>query len=398
MTERLYYQDSFRREFDARVISSDASGDRWYTVLDRTAFYPTSGGQPFDTGRLGEAAVLEVLERDDETLLHVTDRQVSLGTIHGVIDWPRRFDHMEQHTGQHLLSAAFVELFAFPTVSFHLGRDVSTIDLCAPGLSQEQLEAAERRVNEIIFDDRQIRVLYGTAEELAAAGIRKKVEREGELRAVEVEGFDRQPCGGTHVNRTGQVGALLLRRLEKVKQNWRVEFVCGARAVRAARHDLETLAETARLLSCGPAELPAMVARAIEERQEGYRTRQRLQEQLAEVEAMMLLTTEARAGKPGEPRIVLHVFDNVDVDYLRLLAAKLVAEPLVQALLGARSGGHIVFAQTPGLPSDMNALLKETLEASGGKGGGTRDFAQGKFAAAANLESLLRDAMKRLRS
>jgi alanyl-tRNA synthetase len=397
MTERLYYHDSFLREFDAQVISCNASGERWQAVLDRTAFYPTSGGQPHDTGRLGEAAVLEVSDREDGAVVHLTDRQLAPGSIHGVIDWLRRFDHMQQHTGQHLLSAAFIELFGFATVSFHLGREVSTIDLAAPGVSAAQLAEAERRTNEIIFDDREIRVLYGSAEELAAAGIRKQVDREGVLRAVEVEGFDRQPCGGTHVRRTGQVGAILLRRCEKMKQNWRVEFVCGGRAVRAARHDLETLVETSRLLSCGPEELPAMVSRAIEERQEGYRTRQRLQEQLAEVEAMMLLTTEARAGKPGEPRVVLHVFDSADADYLRLLASKLVAEPRVQALLGTRLGGHLVFAQTPGLPADMNALLRESLAPVGGKGGGTRDFAQGKIPDPATIENLLRSALPRFR-
>jgi alanyl-tRNA synthetase len=318
--------------------------------------------------------------------------------VRGVIDWPRRFDHMQQHTGQHLLSAAFIELFGISTVSFHLGRDVSTIDLATRTLDTSQLKAAEQRTNEVIFEDREVKVLYGTAEELAAAGVRKKIAREGRLRALEIVGFDRQPCGGTHVKRTGQVGVVLPRGLERMKQNWRLEFVCGHRAAQSARQDFEALVETSRLLSCGRAELPAMVARAIEERQEGYRTRQQLQEQLAEVEALLLLTTEGRAGKPGEPRIVLHLFDTVDVDYLRLLAAKLVAEPRVQALLGARSGGHIVFAQTPGLPPDMSMLLRESLAPLGGKGGGTRDFAQGKIVDPSSLESLLRNAMTKLRS
>ncbi len=398
MTERLYYHDAFLREFDARVISSEPADKLCHTRLDRTAFYPASGGQPHDIGRLGDAAVLEVLDTEDGSVIHVTDRQLDVGAIHGVIDWPRRFDHMQQHTGQHLLSAAFVELFGFQTVSFHLGREVSTIDLAAPGIEAAQLEAAERRTNEIIFDDRPVIVRFGTAEELAAAGIRKAVDREGVLRAIEVEGFDRQPCGGTHVARTGQVGAILLRRCEKMKQNWRVEFLCGGRSIRAARADLATLVETSRLLSCAPAELPAMVARAIEERQAGYRARQQLQEQLAEVEALMLLATEARHGKPGEPRIVLHIFDNADADYLRLIASKLVAESAVQALLATREGGHVVFAQAPGLASDMNLLFRAAIKEAGGKGGGTRDFAQGKISDPATLESVLRGALAALRS
>ena len=212
MTERLYYEDSFLREFEAEVLSCEAvrpegirgaENARWQVVLDRTAFYPTSGGQPHDTGTLGGAAVVEVLERDDKTVAHLTDKQVPTGPVRGAVDWERRFDHMQQHTGQHLLSAAFLELFNFPTVSFHLGREVSTIDLAAPGLDARLMEQAERRANGIIFEDRAVRVSFGTAEQLAEAGVRKAVEREGILRAIEIEGFDRQPCGGTHVARTG---------------------------------------------------------------------------------------------------------------------------------------------------------------------------------------------------
>jgi len=407
MTERLYYEDSFLREFEAEVLSCEAvrpegsrgaENARWQVVLDRTAFYPTSGGQPHDTGTLGGAAVVEVLERDDKTVAHLTDKQVPAGPVRGAIDWERRFDHMQEHTGQHVLSATFLELFKFPTVSFHLGREVSTIDLAAPGLDARLMEQAERRANGIIFEDRAVRVSFGTAQQFAEAGVRKAVEREGILRAIEVEGFDRQPCGGTHVARTGQIGLVLLRRCERVKQNWRVEFVCGNRAARAARSDLETLGEAARQLSCGLAEVPAMVRRALEERQAGHRARQVLQEQLAEVEALMLLATEMRAGEAGTPRVVRRVFAEADADYLRLLAAKLAAEPSVQALLASRAGGHMVFAQTAGLGADMNALLREGLQAVGGKGGGTKDFAQGSVPDGGALEGLLNRAQARLRS
>jgi alanyl-tRNA synthetase len=398
MTDRLYYHDSFLREFDARILSSEPVGDLWHIVLDRTAFYPTSGGQPNDTGRLGDAAVLDVFDREDGAIVHVANRQVPLGAVHGAIDWPRRFDHMQQHSGQHLLSAAFIEVCGFQTVSFHLGRETSSIDLSAPAVTPSHLESVEQRTNEIIFEDRPVHLRFGTAEELISLGIRKEVNREGVLRAIEFEGFDRQPCGGTHVTRTGQVGVILLRRCEKVKQNYRVEFVCGGRAVRSARADFATLNEAARLLSCGASELPAMVGRALEERQAGFRARQRLQEQLAEMEALMLLTTEARIGKPGEPRIVVHIFENADADYLRHVAARLVKENGVQVLLGTRAGGHIVFAQSPGLPRDISALLRDKLASAGGKGGGTHDFAQGSVKDASTIESILQSALTSLRS
>ena len=402
MTERLYYSDSFIREFGAVVVSSEpapgASGEqRFHVVLDRTAFYPTSGGQPHDTGKLSLASVLDVFERDDGAIVHLTDMPFTPGRTHGAIDWPRRFDHMQQHTGQHLLSAVFIELFQWPTVSFHLGRDVSTIDLAAPAISPAQLEKVELRANEIISDDRPVAIRLCTAAELASLGICEAVERDGPIRVLEIESYDRQPCGGTHVARTGQIGSLLLRKCEKVKQNWRVEFVCGTRAVRAARADQTLLAESARLLSCGQPELPAMLQRALEERQTSHRARQRLVEHLAGVEALLLLANELRPGKPGAPRVVQRIFDEADPDYLRLLASKLAAEANVQVLLGSRFGGHIVFAQSAGLSADMNALLKECL-AGAGKGGGTRDFAQGSVADLSALSSILARALDRLRS
>jgi alanyl-tRNA synthetase len=393
VTERLYYHDSFLREFDAQVVSSEEEGDRWRIILDRTAFYPTSGGQPHDVGTLGEARIVEVLDEEDGSLVHFTDRPVATGPIHGRVDWERRFDHIQQHTGQHLLSAAFIELFKMQTVSFHLGREISTIDLAAPSLDQRQLEAAERRTNEIIFSDRPVNIRFGTAEELAAAGIRKQVDREGILRAIEIEGFDRQPCGGTHVARTGQIGMILLRKLEKVKTNWRVEFVCGHRALRAARSDATLLGEAGRLLSCGAADVPAMVARALEERQSGHRARQRLTEELAEVQALMLLATEGRAGKAGKPGVVSRVLEEQDPSYLRLLATKIVAQPNVRAILGTR-GGHVIFAQSPGLEGDMNSLLRDCLSNAGGKGGGTRDFAQGSLPDASRVESVVQRALE----
>ncbi len=394
-TERLYYDDSFLREFDAQVLSCEAAGDRWQVTLDRTAFYPSSGGQPYDTGKLGDANVVDVIDREaDHAVLHITDRAVALGKIHGSIDWDRRFDHLQQHTGQHLLSATFIELFEMQTVSFHLGREISTIDLAASAITPAQLEAAERRTNEIIFADREIKILYGTAEELAAAGVRKQVERTGVLRAVEVEGFDRQPCGGTHASRTGQVGTILLRKCEKLKGNWRVEFVCGGRTVRAARSDATALNEVARLLSCGASEVPDMVARALEDRQATYRARQRLTEQLAQVQALMLLATDARSERGGV-RTVCKVLEGQDANYARILASNMVLEPNVRALLATQEG-NVIFAQSKGLDADMGGLLKECLALAGGKGGGAKDFAQGSVPKGADPAKVLDEAQKRL--
>jgi alanyl-tRNA synthetase len=399
--DRLYYHESFLVEFDAQVVSCSPSGGRFRVVLDRTAFYPTSGGQPFDTGRLGDAAVLEVAEAEGGEIVHTTDRALPPGAVHGAIDWPRRFDHMQQHTGQHLLSAIFVSLFGYATVSFHLGREISAIDLAAPqgGIPPAQLASAEQRVNEIIFEDRPVTVRFGMREELAMAGVRKEVQREGLLRAIEIEGIELQPCGGTHVARTGQIGMMLLRKCEKQKGNWRVEFVCGGRALAAAREDRRLLLESARALGGAAGDLPALVARAAEERRQSDRHRKELQSRLAAYEAQSIWE-EAPAGNDGV-RVVRRVLEGAEADYLRLLATRIVELGRGVALLGARPGGHLVFAQTAGLAGDMNAVLRAALSGAGGKGGGTRDFAQGSCpdpATPGRLEGILDAANARLSS
>jgi alanyl-tRNA synthetase len=391
-TERLYYRDSFLREFDAQVISCEKDGERWKIVLDRTAFCPTSGGQPHDMGKLGDVPVIEVSDAEQK-VVHYASAAVPVGPVHGVIDWARRIEHMQQHTGQHLLSAAFIELFGFQTVSFHLGKEISTIDLDTPAVKPEHLEKAERRVNEVIFEDKPVVIRFGTAEELAEAGIRKKVEREGILRAIEVEGFDRQPCGGTHLERTGQAGLLLIRKLERRRDQCRVEFVCGFRALAAARSDFSTLTQAASLLSCGLAEVPAVLGKLIEERRAQHGAVKRLEERLAEHEARELL---ASATGTGGVRVIATALEEATPGYLGLLAAKLVDEANVVALLATRASGHVVFAQTKGLPHDMGALLRDALKQFGGKGGGPKDFAQGTVAEAAKVADVIAYAAKAL--
>src|SRR5277367_2365824 len=278
-THRIYYDDAYLKDFTARVLSCDAvppdlqagrTQTAWAVVLDRTALYPASGGQPHDFGKLGDAAVLEVQDDGDE-VVHIVDRELEEGAaVTGCVDWPRRFDHMQQHTGQHLLSAVFQERAGLPTVSFHLGEELCTIDLRGPEPSDELLEGIERAANKIVFEDRTIRVRYATAEQLEEMGIRKKVERTGMLRAIEIDGADLQPCGGTHVNSTGQIGLILIRRHSKIRQDWRVEFVCGARAERAARADFRRLRHVAEELQCAPHEIAEAAVRVVSERDSNF--------------------------------------------------------------------------------------------------------------------------------
>ncbi len=384
-TRRIYYDDAYVKEFDARVmhceilppdVNAGITGQVWGLVLDSTAFYPTSGGQPNDLGKIGDANVLDVRDEGDE-IVHIVDRRPSSPDVLGCINWPRRFDHMQQHSGQHLLSAMFQERYGRPTVSFHLGADFCTIDLRGPELTDEILEGAERAANKIIFEDRPLTVRYGTAEDLEEMGVRKQVEREGILRAIEIEGADLQPCGGTHVKSTGQIGTLLVRRCTKMRQDWRVEFVCGARAESAARQDFLRLRAAAEKLGCAPEELVAGVERAISERDANFKKTRALLERLAEIEAEQAVREATPDASGG--RVIQRVFKDVEPEFLGAFATNIAKTERSVALLARRGCGHVFFAQHPTVGADMNALLKQVMAKAGGKGGGTRDFARGRL-------------------
>jgi alanyl-tRNA synthetase len=384
-TRRLYYDDAFEKEFDARVIhcevlppdvNSGITGTVWGLILDRTAFYPTSGGQPNDLGKIDDGNVLDVRDEGDE-IVHVVDRRPANPEVRGCVNWPRRFDHMQQHTGQHLLSAMFQERFGLPTVSFHLGADVCTIDLRGPEPTAEILEGTERATNKIVFENRPINVRYGTADQLAQLGVRKEVDRAGILRAMEIEGADLQPCGGTHVKSTGQIGLVLVRRCTKVRQDWRVEFVCGSRAESAARKEFLLVRETAEKLSCAPEEIASAASRALAERDANFKSLRALQERLAEAEATVALRSTLL--EPSGFRVFSRVFEGVLAEYLGFFATAFTKLEKAIVLLAAAEGGHLLFAAHPSAGKDMNALLKRVLEEVGGKGGGTRDFARGRL-------------------
>ena len=401
-TRRLYYEDSFLKEFTARVVYCEVlppdvqggiPGTAWGLMLDRTAFYPTSGGQPHDLGKIGDANVLDVRDEGEE-ILHVVDRKPSDPDVNCCIHWPRRFDHMQQHTGQHLLSAMFQERYGRPTVSFHLGAEVCTIDLRGPEPTEEILEGAERAANQIIFEDRAVTIRYGTADQLAQQGVRKEVEREGILRAIEIEGVELQPCGGTHVKSTGQIGMVLARRCTKIRQDWRVEFVCGGRAEKAARSDFQLLRQVAEKLSCAPEDVVSSASRALAERDANFKKIRALLERLAGAEAALALQAAAMDG--DGLRVISRVFEDVGSEYLGFFGTAVTKREKTASFIGLAGGGDLLFAQHPSFGKDMNALLKQVFEKVGGKGGGTRDFARGKLGDASQVESALAFAREKL--
>jgi len=385
-THRLYYDDCFLQNFTARVVSClpaepfpTPSGTRpaWEVLLDRTALYPNSGGQPHDLGKLGEGQILDVRDAGDE-IAHIVDREISGGTIDGCIDWPRRFDHMQQHTGQHLLSAIFQERYGLPTVSFHLGAELSTIDLRGPEPSPDTLTGAQRAANAVIFEDRPVNVRYGTADQLAQRGVRKEVDRQGILRAIEIEATDLQPCGGTHVKSTGQIGLILVRRCTKIRQDWRVEFVCGARAEKFASADFELLRLIAKRLSCTPDEAPAAIEKSAAERDISSKNLRLALEQLAEARSKLLIAGTAPAA--NQLRCIATLLREENAELLLPLATELARNENTVALLIHEPSGQLVFAQSMAAAADLGALLKQVLATIPGKGGGTRDFVRAKLA------------------
>jgi len=375
--------------------------------LRESAFYPTSGGQVHDTGWLTpEGAerlrVLEVADAEDGRVVHYLEASVNTPavgtTVHGSIDPERRRDHMQQHTGQHVLSAAFIELYQMPTVSFHMGEDYCSIDLAVPAVSATQIVGAEKRANQIICENRPVRVRYVTRAEAEKLGLRKlpPAERD-ELRLIEVADFDLSACGGTHVGASGSIGSILLRKTEKTRQGTRVEFVCGDRAVRMARRDYGALTEAAGLFSTQLWDVPAQIRKSADDSKLLRRQKDDALEELAELTAAADLRT---APESNGRKIVVRVFSDRDINFGKLYAQKAThgSQPVV-ALVGSTLGQMgLVFAQTPGGAADMGALLKQVLSSIGGRGGGSRDFAQGGIAAGSNVdvEQLLREAADRI--
>jgi len=382
MTERLYYLDSYVREFQARVIDTADGGRRVY--LDRTAFYPTSGGQPFDLGAIDKAGVIEVVDEGDR-IAHVVDRPVEAGDVRGEIDWARRFDHMQQHSGQHLLSAVFIEVYGMDTVSFHLGQESSTIDLTTPSVSPEQVRAVELRTNEIVCEDRPILVSYHDSKE--DLGLRKESDREGELRVVSIDQLDRIACGGTHVRSTGGIGPVLIRKLEKVRNTVRVEFLCGLRAVRRARADFEALTRVAQMFSSSLDETPASLAAQMEAAKEAEKLRRKLAADLALYQGKELY--EATAPDAGGARRVVRRLAAGSFDDLRGIAQSFTAQPKAVFVGVIEEPPSVLLAVSADAGIDAGKMLKAALTEAGGRGGGAPRMAQGSVPSKDLLEKVL---------
>ena len=403
MTKRLYYTDTFLHEFEG-TITDVINGDKPAIKLDQTAFYPTSGGQVFDTGVLrgdgGEARVEQVEETENGEVVHyinpadITNVRPGM-KVRGTIDTFRRRDHMQQHSGQHVLSAAFERLYKMATVSFHMGAETCTIDLATDGIRDEQLKKAEALANQVIFENRPVGVRFVHLEEAKKLGLRKLPDvGKDELRLIDIADFDLCACGGTHVRTTAQIGMILVRKSEKVKQGYRVEFVCGDRALRVARKDFETLSQAAMLYSAGLYEVPANIKKALDEIKAAQKQQHRLLEEMAELWADRLF---AASHTEGRFKLVKQLFTDRELTFVKLLAQKLSKHAGVVALLGStQAQATLVFARSADVDIDVSALIKEVMASVGGRGGGSKDLAQGGVPDASKLPELLEEVARKI--
>jgi alanyl-tRNA synthetase len=401
MTERLYYYDSYRITFDASVIENFTLDGAPAVVLDSTAFYPTSGGQPHDAGTLNGIPVGDVIEREeDHAVVHLLLEAKGESPLHsgdsvqGMIDWGRRFDHMQQHSGQHVLSQAFVQTIDADTVGFHLSSEYSTIDLNREALNEGEITRAEDLANQIVFEDRPVIARFLEPDEASRLPLRKAAPARESIRIVQVEGFDWSACGGTHVARTGQIGIIKIERSERRGAETRITFLCGHRAVNHYRKLNRLAHELALNLSVGIEELSPAIERLQAEARSARKERDQLRQVMLEYEAQAMAS---HGQTMGSIQCVSQVLEERDIQEVRQLAASITARPGRVALLGVKgTKAQLVFARSADVTYDMRPLLRDACRLVGGGGGGSPELAQGGGAQADRVEDALRHASQLL--
>jgi alanyl-tRNA synthetase len=392
LTKRLYFEDAYRKEFDGRIVERLVHEGRPSVILDQTGFYPESGGQPSDRGTLGRAGVLHVFE-DGERIIHLLDRELEeTDNVRGIIDWPRRFDHMQQHSGQHVLSQCFIEVLGGETRSFHLGEQVSTLEIGIAEISDADLEKVESRANEVVFEDREIRTYFVPPEGISSVPLRRPPKKEGTIRVVEVDGFDYSACGGTHCRRTGEIGLIKILRWDKIRNNLRFEFLCGRRAWQDYWDKNRSLLGISQMFSVQGRDVGSAVEKTIQENRLCRKKLRQLQEALAGFEAAEMIAREAGG-------LVKRVWTDKTADEVKLLALHIVRQAERAVLFAVRGAerDHFIFACSEKMPLNLRDLVPLVMQRAKGKGGGGPTLVEIVAEKGADLEGLLAAAEQHLR-
>jgi len=364
-TKKLYFEDAYLAEFEARVVGRTVFEGRPAIILDRTAFYPEAGGQSCDRGTIDGVAVLQVIE-DGEAIVHVLERAIEADTVHGRIDGPRRFDRMQQHSGQHILSQAFYEVVKGATMSFHIGEDVSSVEIGVPKISDADLDRVEARANAVLFEDREIKTYFVPEDRIGTIPLRKPPKKEGPIRVVEVSGFDYSACGGTHCRRAGEIGLIKVTKADRIRNNLRFEFVCGGRALRDYQEKNRTIRQAAAFFSVADRDIAATIGKSLAEIRAIKKKARKLEERIASYEACEIIH-----GAQG--KVIQAVFEDKSPEEARFLAVQVIHHAELIVLFGAHgeNQSHLILAAAEGLGLDVRTLIPAVSAVVQVRGGGS---------------------------
>jgi alanyl-tRNA synthetase len=396
MTQRLFIEDPYLQTFSSTIAEHTRIDKNPAVILEQTGFYPTSGGQPHDTGRLNDVAVVDVIEDERHRIVHLLEKPMDVTNVEGRIDWPRRFDHMQQHTGQHIMSQAFIKTCEAETIGFHLGEKSSTIDVNRSNLKPQTVVAVENLTNQIIFENREVRAHFVSPNEIDRFPVRKPPTVKEDIRVIEVDDFDYSPCGGTHCRHTGEVGIFKVRRFENYKGGSRIHFLCGQRALQDYQHAGKILQKLSEALSSNVSDLPLNVERLKEDAKLLHLENNNFKKRLLEFEAQ---TLAAACEKRGKIRVLTKIFQDRHPKELQLLASKILASsPKTIIFFGGKEAGKatLLFACSDKLTYNMGELMQTACPVIEGRGGGRPHLAQGGGARADKIEEALQCAQAAL--
>jgi len=382
-TKQLYFDNPYQVEFEANVVKNLSHEGNPAIVLDKTCFYPEGGGQPADKGTLDGIPVIHVFEKDDQ-VIHVLEKDVSSDAVKGEIDWNTRFDHMQQHAGQHILSQCFVQLFDAATRSFHLGEETSTLEVDMRNMSEEKAERAERLANDLVFQNKEIKTRFFRDEDIANVQLRRPPKKTGDIRVVEVSDFDHTACGGTHPRSTGEIGTIKILRWERIRDNVRLEFICGIRALQdySRKHrDLKTLSKS---LTVDDKEVVASFEKIKSDLKMQEKINRKMQEKIIQHEAVDIM-------QKAEGKLIKRIFTDRSQEEIRLLALLTIRKGEFVALFGLESEErvHVFLACSESLGLDMRELVPVVSPLIEGKGGGRPSLVEISGEKKENLEQAL---------
>ncbi len=389
-TKRLYFDNPYQIEFEANVVKNLSHEGNPAIVLDKTCFYPEGGGQPADKGTLDGIPVIHVFEKDDQ-IIHVLEKDVSSDAVKGEIDWNTRFDHMQQHAGQHILSQCFVQLFDAATRSFHLGEETATLEVDMRNMSEEKAERAERLANDLVFQNKEIKTRFYRDEDIANIQLRRPSKKTGDIRVVEVSDFDHTACGGTHPRSTGEIGTIKILRWERIRENVRLEFICGIRALQdyARKHrDMKTLSNS---LTVDDKEVITSFEKIKSDLKMQKRINRKMQEKIIQHEAVDIM-------QRAEGKLIKRIFTDRSQEEIRLLALLTIRKGEFVALFGLKNGDrvHVFLACSESLGLDMRELVPLVSPLIEGKGGGRSSLVEISGKKKENLEQALEEAYQHI--